>query len=80
MICTTEHNLQVYRTYTHRNIVCVHNMLSIYLMFFFLFQIYSRNVRTYIKLKRTRELAACPGIQIYELSDNRLRGFHTYYI
>lgn len=27
-----------------------------------------------------RELAACPGTQIYELSDNRLRGFHKLYL
>jgi len=49
-------------------------------MFFFFSDLYSRNVRAYIKLKRTSELAACPGTQIYELSDNRLRGFHTLYL
>jgi len=33
-----------------------------------------------IKFKRIRELAACPGTQIYELSDNRLRRFHKLYL
>lgn len=33
-----------------------------------------------IKLKRTHELATCPDTRIYELSDNRLRGFHKLYL